>query len=416
MQNQDGNPQKSEDDFNEFLKRLSDNSEPTAQEPTELNVPEPDQSASQAQEPTDDALDNLRNLFVDDNEPALPSKEPIPPLPKEGGEDLDAFFRGLGEESSTPTPEIVNEKPSIDQAFEDRLNSLRDELTEELVGGAPENKESTDGILPISAPIVEPEIEPELVPEPTSTHSEIPNQPEKQEGGIDQVTPKEPEAEAESHWENVENRLADLQQNFSVDISEKEKKLQQPSLLEILNDENPTGHFAGKLVYGVLIFIILALIGVIIFALFRPAVNSSPLPTEVAIMGNEPLETPYPSSIIYGNTEISLFQEDLSNSTNLSAEKPVWFRNTEVVRMVYLPSKSPHPDTESDLMGKIVQLRMSNGDIQSFSITSMEEMEPVAFFDLTKNTEPSIAIAFPSSIDASTFTVIIAELALTSTE
>ncbi len=405
-------PDQKDSEFEDFLKKLA--TQPNQTAPTEENTTQADQTMP---EPETSPTEDLRSLFsehevgdesVEPEKYAGQTREADQPTNSDSVDGLDDFLHGLGQ---TASAHHIPAEPSEDNQIDDRLAQLRQAISEDLPQEPPNNAASQtynaepgqQGTQQLRSTLPDQDL-----PQPTNEltgepQTELPHPPtqEPSTGSPNQIF----ETSEEDRWENVENRLADLQKNFQVDISDSDKRSQKASLLEVLTDDNPTKHTAGKLVYSMLAVIILVLLGVILYLLFKP----TPEPPAAPISGNAPLNQPYPLSLSIDGQTIELTQTEVDDTGLASMEAPAWVRGSEVTRLIYFPAKT-HINLASLATGSPIQLQFSNGDIQTYYLTSSKASDLAEFLTLGEQPNQSLAIGMAGEDDLA-LQVYLAELA-----
>lgn len=338
MDTGDDKKRSDKDEFDEFLNRL-------AQQEDKPVDPKANQQAAEEQ-----ALEDLRSIFTAE-QPETGKLDPA-----------------IADQADANHAAPVTEEDAQD-SLEARLNGLREELSQP---DAIEEHPTPPPAQPLSTQ--------ELAEEPIS----IPEAPKS----TPPVPTPVPSAD-DDHWQSLENRLADLQQNFNVDISDKDKKRQQPSLMEIINGDDPTSHATGKLVYGFLILIILILLGVIGYAFFRPGPQADPNATA----GNASLINTYPVVLSIANRELKLQPYEIPQDGALPAGQTLWLRDTFVHRLFVLPSDALDVKTFETLIGQTVQVRMNNSETVDFTVSDLVQMDAPSFLALATDTANAFSAA-----------------------
>ena len=352
-----------DDEFDEFLNRLSK----PASESTE--------EASEKLDPEERSLDDLRNIFSDEQNDAQKNSEP------DSDVNLDIHTEPIESPSTSEASQVPPNSESPNNINDDSIDSRLDSLRMELESEPTEQKLTPDNssVQKVEKDVLQAQVDSEEVeiletdeptpiqntePAPTTHHND------------------------EKRWESAESRLADLQQNFSVEISEKDKHRQEPSIMEIITSDDPTSHTTGKLIYGSLILVILALIGVIIYSLLRP--GAQPDPNSAA--GRAPVNNAIPASLTILEQNIMLEPYPITAANALPTDRNVWLRDTVVTSLFVLPESKFTIKVEPALVGETIQLLMSDGSTADYEITQIVPMTAEEFLLLANDPKASLAI------------------------
>ena len=372
-------PNNDDSSFDEFLKRLS-------QESAEDDLTDIKSPSAQPESKADSAIDSLRDL-IREEKPALENED------QSEDTDFESFLRNLQSKNSEGSSD---ESDQLDA----RLNSFKSDIDQEK---APETSDSK-----ISSS--EPDMLGTLVKDYTQNEIDSTSNSEKQKnfsdgpflGGVNSALMSEPTMESifGSHdseddsepWEKAESRLSDLQQNFKVEISEKELTPIKPRFMEILNSDEGSSNPVVRQIYLLLGLVIVALLGLIVFFLINP-INNSENPR---IPLSEPISTPYPIGLVMftKTTNLEIGQAVDSVWTPIAAE---WLLDTEICRVISLPVEQAPTDMSAvALVGTGIQLNISNGDTIPYVIKEVKTLTWEKFTDYAKSAVPSIVIGYKS--------------------
>lgn len=372
-------PNNDDSSFDEFLKRLS-------QESAEDESIDNKSPSAQPESKADNALDSLRDLLGEEK-PAVEDEDPSE------DNNFESFLKNLQSKNSEGSAEELDQVDA-------RLNSFKsdddqEKASESLVRGfASSEPDMLGSFIEGSNPD---EIN-------TESNSENPNNNSDGSflGGANSTLTSEPTMESifgsqdseedSDPWEKAENRLSDLQQNFKVEISEKELAPIKPRFIEILNSDDGSSNPVVRQIYIILGLVIVALLGVIVFFLINPINNSE----KTRIPLSEPISTPYPIGLVIftKTTKLEIGQAVDSVWTPLTAE---WLLDTEICRVISLPvEQAPTDMSEVALVGTGIQLNISNGDTIPYVIKEVKTLTWEKFTDYAKSAVPSMVIGYKS--------------------